>query len=464
MIELVPRFPVLSSRVGKAWTNKPVLESVPLSEETIAQRVTSKTFTTSAKQDAVQAIFQECLPWGVSFDPETGNLLRIGRLLNETTGETSIVLAIDHILSDGRGSLNLMPYILQPDLAPSTSDGALPPSLEERVNVKPAMSTLLKVIFQALILPRLPTWLVPRSILPTTFWPYKPLAGDIDSYSKAISPLEAEVGILVGDWKAEQVAQLSSIFSSPSSPVTLHAILSACSMATLWIIDSQSESEPQKSALNVKLTTPTSERNPALGHPAILGNYVGIVDTELTLNAASDVLQIARRYSLQVRQAKASGSTPTSWGLLDYIDDPDTLNEGGSDLTGWDTFFLEKAASKTPFSGSLEVSNVGLAPEVDATIQKQIKSFYWMQTPTGVGAAININVVGCRSMDSSSKFGDINFSLTWRKDSAPDGKLNAEHVNEYKKVLESLPKAIVKLHEANVPCILLALRDCVGRL
>ncbi|KAK9893624.1 hypothetical protein P389DRAFT_175226 [Cystobasidium minutum MCA 4210] len=459
---LVKRYPILSSRVGRSWTSKPVLERIDLSDEAISQRIKSKTIQAEEGFPSSEAIFEECLSWGISRDPDTGDLWRVGRFLNETTQDVSIVFSVDHLLGDGRGSLNLLPLLVSPDPDVTSSTSSLPPALEDRVDVRPAISTVLKAILQALVVPKLPTWMVPAFFLPKPFWPYLSSHADTStSFHKQVLPLEAPVGVLVAGWNADEAAQLAATFSQRGAATSIQGMIAACCMGALWMTEKIGETagHTDSSGFNIKTTTPTSERSKSLGHPDILGNYVGAVDSEAVINSASDLIQLAKQYNMEIKQAKASKSPPRAFGLLDYIDDPEVTNESRSELTGWDKFFVEKASSKTPYGSSIEISNLGLAPPLDAELQSEVKSIDWIQTSTAGGAAININVLGGQPTESGSRYGDLRFSITWRKDSAPSGRLSDERVKEFRRVLRRLPSVIRKLEEEGSPLTLSAIRQ-----
>lgn len=434
-------YPILCSQIDKASSNKPVLKTVPFDEKTVYSRVLEKTIRTKKGTDAARIILQECLQWGAAFNPESGDLWRVGRYLDETSGEVTVVLCADHILGDGRGVLCMLTKLLNGSIVSPDIPATLPPALEDKVSIKPALTTLLRVIVQALLVPKLPAWLVPDFLKPKTFWPFDIPVAISETLPPTKSVLQAEVGILVGRWNTSQVQQIRSALDKSLPSATLHAVMSACAMAALWIADSQISHEASARNTRIKLTTPTSERSRNLGHPEILGNYVGSVDTVKQMGPTSDFLQIVGAYSDELRRNIDSKLPATAWGMLDYIDDPDISNSKDG-LDGWTSFFLDKATSKEPYSGSLEVSNLGLVPLPGDKLQKDIKRFAWMQTPTAIGSALAMNVVGCRSREMTQKQGDISLSITWRKDSVAFGRLSESWVGEFVRVLEQLPDVI----------------------
>lgn len=455
---LVKVYPNLRCRVEHIPTNKPILQAMPFLEDTVFSRVIEKTIHSNKLESTAQAALTECLAWGSTFNPDTGDLWKIGRFINETNGEIAIVLSADHIIGDGKGTLMLLARLLSRADIPTYYASKLAPALEERVNVKPAFATLVKVIVQALLVPKLPVWAVPAFLKSKPYWPFD--CPDVAKSSEHKSALQAEIGILVSGWTASQVGRVRSAIAKNASSTSIHTIISACVLAALWITEAGEVDGTSGRDTRVKLTTPTSERDQALGHPDMLGNYVGAFDTEMQLSSSSDFLQILAQYNEEMRARVASKSPSTSWGLLDYIDDPDT-SSSQSGLNGWETFFLEKATSKEPFSGSIEVSNVGLAPMSEEGTRSHIKSIDWMQTPPAIGSAIAMNVVGCRGANSEDKQGDLKFSLTWRKDSVAGDRLSQVWVGNFKKVLEALPEVIAQRGENNLPLTLGALRQAL---
>lgn len=463
MHHLAKDYPILSCRVDKAWTSKPVLEHITLSDAVISERVTAKTVhdEDGNSNSVLENIFQECIQWASKFEPETGDLWRVGRYLDNDSGKVYLTFSVDHILGDGRGALHLLPLIVKPELKTAESALAIPPALEDHINIKPTIATILNAVLQSLIIPKLPSWMVPAFLAPKPFWPYDSAPQTSSSPSKERLPLEAPVGVLVGKWTGPQVKRLYDIFAKHGDGTSMQGIISACCMGALWMVESQDAiaTEATSRSVQIKLTTPTSERNTTLGHPHILGNYVGTVDTEAAVNGDSDLVQLARQYSEELKKAKASKSPPKAWGLLDYIDDPVITEESGSELTGWEKFFLEKAASKSPFGSSIEISNLGLMPALDANSQAAMTSVDWMQTPTAIGAAMTVNVLGAQPAEVQSRFGELHFTIAWRVDSAPGGRLSAHQVGEYKRLLQELPNALSELARGATSLSLTAARD-----
>lgn len=441
MESLVWQYPSLACRVVDGSTKKPLFEVYRTDDSTISTRIVERSISVDPNQTLAEMVFKECIRWGSEFHPETGNLWRLGRFVKKENGQVAVALCVDHIIGDGKGTLNLFAKLLDNATMQPDNRVDLPPALEDKVNIKPAISTLVKVIIQALVVPKLPRWLVPQFLKARTFWPFDHAESETSSHT-CISTLQAEVGVFVSGWTAPQVTKLRSTLVKQTPGITLQAIISASAMTALCIVENTIGKEGTKRIVAMKLTTPTSERNAALGHPDALGNYVGSIDTEACLSSTSNFVDVASSYGQQLRAAVESKSPPTSWGLLDYIDDPDTSGSSQGELTGWETFFLEKATSKEPYSSSIEISNVGLVPQLSHQVQSGIQSFDWMQTPTAIGSAMTINVVGDRPGSDEAQHGHLSFSVTWRRDSVPDGRLSETSVRKFKAVLEALPDLI----------------------
>lgn len=440
---LCQQHPVLRSRVLHATTNKPVLQALPFDENTAYARVVEQSIRLSPETNTAQGIFQLCIRWAATFNVETGDLWRVGRIVNETNGEIAIVLCADHIVGDGRGTLGLLVKLLDDSFVSIEGQASLPPALEDRVNVRPVFSTLAKAIIQAILLPKLPRWIVPEFFKPTTFWPYDAPDEGLETSLVVKPALQAETGILVSQWCASQVRQMQSAMRKHEPSITVQGMISGCAMVALWINEVQTWRNPMDQGTRIRLTTPTSERNMDLGHSDILGNYVGAVDTDTQLSSDSKFLQIIIDYTAHLHHQVTNKLPPTTWGMLDYIDDPDT-SAGEEGLNGWTHFFLQKARSREPYSGSLEVSNLGLAPLFSSEVQRQVRRVDWMQTPTAVGSALAMNVVGYKCPETLENQGDISFSVVWRRDSVGRDRLSESFVETFVTILKGLPDIIAK--------------------
>ncbi|KAJ9123219.1 hypothetical protein QFC22_001413 [Naganishia vaughanmartiniae] len=352
----------------------------------------------------------------------SNNLLwRVTRYRPRTRGVAAfLALTINHVISDGKSGLALFDALLgetkvtqQPSKETSPPSERFPRALETTVDCRPGYGFMMGVIWNELLIPRLPEFIAKR-VKRTACWPgVPPLAGlPGQQIHRHLSLSSRTLAKLKATGKRHQVD-------------TLHPIFEIAAVAALWctIVDSE-----RPSPLIVGHSTPISIRDGLLSHPIISGNYVAGLDTEVSCSAHGEesFWQETRKYAEWLRSTEGRQKAIQTMGMLVHIPDGQNEVDAGSPApTGWETFLLDKA-SRAP-AASIEVSNLGYLPRLPPSAS----SVTLAQTNI-FGPPIIVNAVGHAT--------GTDFVICWRTDAfaLSKGKKMEDFVRAFAAVLECL--------------------------
>lgn len=322
-----------------------------------------------------EQLLQRFLVDGLSFLLEKGPLWKVVLLL-PSQGEPlpRVALLIEHVLADGTGARNLFAELLSllHNLPTSSSpvSSALPPSLEATVDTRPSYRTLLSVVWNELLSPRLPAIIRPAPAAPC--WPNIAASqGDVSKQPSLVKLLTLPV---------ETVTAIRA--AGKTSGLSVQTLLHSSTMAAL--VRTCGEDQP----VRLVGTTPVSLRSEAAGHPNGTGNYVGVYDKDETLSLSSPFISLCRSYATGIVSPAERKKIQAGVGMLAYI--PDPVNGPDTDKTGFEMFLAEKV--KNGCQQSFEVSNLMVLPETGWEQHGSDFKVLWTQAGSCTGPALTISV------------------------------------------------------------------------
>lgn len=383
--ELLRKYPILRCAVEGAHTREP---------RYVAMEKLSATELVEVREEDGQrpeVVLQRGMEEGKTFDLEKGPLWKVVLFWEGKNAESKqrILLILNHVLSDGTGTRNLFAKLIAllhtpPTSLPSSKEAAiaLPPTQESTVDLRPSYAHMARVIFAELVVPRLPAFLQPKPSPPC--WPNPPLLKPLDQ-TTAIKHLSIP-RIVVAVIKREAGCNYIK---------TLHPTLHTAALASFVIALSKHCATDDAILPPLVGQTPLSIRSSALGHPSATGNYVDDLPTSSRPSAFSldtPFWPACRDYAARLASRPKGQS---GMGMLAFIPDP-PLSGAEGERTGWEKYIEEKCGSSNPFSGSFEVSNLGVLPATgwDRAEDKPTGGIEvcWAQTAAAMGPALCLNV------------------------------------------------------------------------
>lgn len=320
-----------------------------------------------------------------------------------------LAVTINHVISDGKSGLALFDGLLDsasgPASAESHADEHFPPSLESTVDTRPGYRYMTNVIWNELIVPKLPSFISAR-VKQAPSWPGRPPLIREARRSYAYISLDAtQTSNLKANGKCHQVD-------------TLHPILEMAAVVALWSTFNASE---------IVCSTPISIRDTARGHPSITGNYVGNLETRHgSANGDDDFWARTRECSTWLKSDSGRRQAISAMGMLAHI--PDGLNDvepSSSTPTGWESFLVDKM-SRAP-STSLEVSNLGYV-----RLSPSAESVTFAQTPSPATPVV-VNAVGHPN--------GLSLLVCWRAGAFAQGDLDVgDFAKAFKAVVSGLAR------------------------
>lgn len=388
-----------------------------------------------------------------STDLERGPLWRVQ--LNPVEGVCGqalpwcmVVLATEHVVNDGRGTLNLLQMLLQRAQPVPPQLTTIPPASDAIFDFKPSTGYMLGVVWQELVLPKLP---LPRKITAklrgSTSWPATASSASGGAKSDLVRPPKdcdpaSHVILVSAPNLITNLKRLAQEHVEPKSgtkkAATLHAIVHTLALASLFAAIAQPRMQAKGTALdNLSLVmgtgTPISLRNegfaaaqskkrgltlaPAVESarvdaplPATTGNFVSSHVDTIEVHGGDTFWRLTNRFASNLSSLQARKVAKQRMGMLSYIPEFNKSAVGDQDeadrapatayANGWEKFIGDKVESATPFDAAFGVSNLGLIDVsqlgVECTEQRRwnVAVATWAQAPAPQGEAFCIDVVG----------------------------------------------------------------------
>lgn len=349
--EVLVKFPLLGAEIRGSQRRNPYFAPRPtaltpkdfLSEQKLEDGTTCDEVLVSAIQSAESADRDGPL-WQViryAYNPVAAS-----------SATTYLAISAQHELLDGIGLLRLTHALTADSIDDLPSEPFGTPVGMSTPEYKPSISFLLPLIYTEMIVPALPTWLQDY-LRPTPVWPVK----------IELHPSKAPWASSTLSLDPELVNQLSQA-GKTNNVKTLHPILK---VAYLLAIRSVYGNDSENLAPGVKFVgqTPRNERDPALDHPWMTGNYTSSFEWTLPDSSAYDTFWTAARECYEYGiSPKAISSGRQKMGTLAYLPDPDppvvSKSNDPKRATGWEDHYTTRFESGVdPYSESLSISNLG---------------------------------------------------------------------------------------------------------
>ena len=332
-------------------------------------------------------------------------------------GSCLVVLSTDHVINDGRGTLNLFSLLLSSSPLPSPACDPIPPASDRLFDFAPSTSYMLGVVWQELVLPKLP---LPRSIKVKlsgkVSWPAS-CPNDLVATPKDCAPALNVIVVSTPDLIAKLKNQ-ARLHSEGGKPATIHAMLHHLALVALYAAttaNGQQQVLGSCTPISLRDQPPATKRRsstPTL--PATTGNYVASYTENFRLSASSSFWHLINRFSLRLASRAGRSAAQQHMGLLAYIPDfesqpqnsnHDSVGKSPSSeikfANGWEKFFATKTSSKQPFDSAINVSNLGPIHLSSPIPAYTLDSLTWSQSHTPQGDAFGLDVLSA-SPDSFS--------------------------------------------------------------
>ncbi|KIS66383.1 uncharacterized protein UMAG_05377 [Mycosarcoma maydis] len=404
-----------------------------------------------------------------------------------------VVLSTDHVINDGRGTLNLFQMLLrsdslvQSDSATTPDRTVIPPASDKVFNLRPSITYMLGEAWRELILPKLPlprnvkARLCPPASWPMSAWTCKDRRHSVAGGNQIVGASwqckpDLDVILVSSPNLISNIKKLSRTHVDPTArkPATMHSIIHTLALVALFAAVTQSHDSDNSGDSGFQLVlesaTPISLRDQAgltkrrkgkahVRLPATTGNFVSSYTESYRLTGRESMWAFTHRFGSALASVKGQRLAKQHMGLLGYIpdfddsmvkhpsekrDDDQVLPSGAECdrryLNGWEKFFGERAMSLTPYSSALTVSNLGLVQVSNVSIDAgsdsrwSVEAATWAQSHTPQGEAFNLDVVGFLNTHNSQRTECLSIALSTR----PDAFANRSLFSTFKSYLQRL--------------------------
>ncbi|KAL1743214.1 hypothetical protein HDZ31DRAFT_83557 [Schizophyllum fasciatum] len=394
ILELQQHFPLLRSTVVNARTRAPLFQQRPAiyaAEDILRHEV----FDTMADgtEEKKRVLYNESNR--MAAEDDTRPRWQVTIFDSSPPGDKSyLALSVDHVLLDGMGLILLTQALLAPDVSslPTESLGKIP-LYEDTVDLRPPYSYLLPIVWQELVVGKLPSFLQQYVRQPKTWF----------GSSTQRPPLECDWDLALVELQASLVTSVKATGKS-FGVQTLHPLLKTAYFAAMWAVFAQ---RSERAPFVLHANTPRSERAAVLGHAYCTSNYASSIDVERAVCGGDDFRETARAIAAVLASPRGVQQGRWAIGMLALIPDPvsDPARAGTDRPTGWEDYFLDKAGSASPFGGSLGLSNLGYA-----RLPGGAKDLVWTQAAWPCAAVLSANAVGHE--------GGLRVTTVWREGAA----------------------------------------------
>lgn len=251
------------------------------------------------------------------------------------TSATQSYIAVSglHDLFDGIGILRLSQAVLMDSVAELPFEVVMPP-IEDKLDIRPSYTFLLPVIWQALIVPKLPRPI--RSFFEERrAWP-----GSLNHASTTSCP----AAVSVFDLEADSLTQLRT--KGKQHGTTLTAVLEIAITTAIWHVHGNDY---------LRSDVPANQRSAT--DPYCTGCYVASYTSTRTLSPTMVFWGLVSSVPYGRKQNPAAlQEARMRVGMLAYVPDGPRDDPGP---TGWESFLRESMNSNTPYDASVELSNLG---------------------------------------------------------------------------------------------------------
>lgn len=462
---LLPQYPLLGHCIRNARSRTPSFTPVTPAptakdilfvgtklDETVEDEAKLLSQVLLAEQNALKS----------ELDIEKGPLWRV-RLHPIDQARCLVVLATDHVINDGKGTLNLFSMLLQSS-DPAVKVGENVPQASDKVfNFKPSTRYMLGVVWKELILPKLPlpSKLKARLCGPAS-WPAEPspasgsrkrkaehaLGLDSTKSPKKCAPV-LDVMLFSAPNLITNLKKLAKANIDPTSKAkkaaTLHAIIHTLVLVSLYAAISPSsnaelvletgtpislreEAPPLKRRRNRSTTLPLEpavESSGAAELPVTTGNFVSNYNALFRIRPNDTFWHFTNRFATSFSSPSGRKLAKQHMGMLAYIPDFESepsLEKGEMYRNGWEKFFGEKINSASPFDSALTLSNLGMMDTSMLSVEGwKVREVSWAQSKGPRGEAFGVDVVGFGDVGGEQK---LSLALSSRPEAFADKELH----------------------------------------
>ncbi|OCF56857.1 hypothetical protein L486_05712 [Kwoniella mangroviensis CBS 10435] len=374
--ELQQHFPLLYASVEGARSTKPYFQSRkevwPPSEILFH---TTYTPSSDAKEELGQVFCEEPDVLAKKQDFYSGPSWQVRIHTHPAQPRAYLTLAIDHIYNDGRGLLALLGCLLADDISslPYEKLSSIP-RVEDTVDMKPSLGYFLPIVFDKLLLPKLPNF-IQSYFKKSPTWP---------STSIRQGPIDLPAGQSIISIPLDLLSKLK-IVSKEHGIKTLHGLLKAIYMVGVWSVYRHT-----LTPFIIRGSTPRSERDSALGHPLCTGNFVSSHKVDIPLEGNDDFWTVATKVSNHLIYPQSIKYGRMDMGMLACVPDGefDPPHEDPRRVTKWEDFFLTQAYSETPFNESFSFSNLGVTK-----LPQGAEDLIWGQEASPYAPPFNVSLI-----------------------------------------------------------------------
>ncbi|KAK4687163.1 hypothetical protein P7C73_g2954, partial [Tremellales sp. Uapishka_1] len=286
-----------------------------------------------------------------------------------------VALSVDHVLTDGIGIVLLTQALLSPDItALPIEDFSHLASLEETISVVPSWRNTIPIVWNALVLPKLPTF-IQNYLRPSPTWPTE----------CAKPPVECPTLLSFQHLPISLIDPIKAL-GKARGVLTLHPILKIAYLVSLWSL--YRDTMPADT-FNLFTRTMRSERRTSLNHSYCTMNYVSSVVYDFAASPTDDFWDRARAFSTYMRLDSTITDGRQQMGMLAYVPDPAHHVPTEHAPTGWEEFFLKDATSRKPPHEAVGMSNLGYT-----TLPPNAEDLMWAQGASPFGGGIGVSLIG----------------------------------------------------------------------
>ncbi|WWD05323.1 hypothetical protein V865_003396 [Kwoniella europaea PYCC6329] len=374
--ELQQHFPLLYASVEGSRTTTPYFQSrKEVWPPSVILFHTTYTPLSDAKEELGEVFCKEPDVLAKKQDFYSGPSWQVRLHTHPAHSRAYLTLAIDHIYNDGRGLIALLDCLLADDISSLPYEKLFSiPRVEDTIDMKPSLGYFLPIVFDKLLLPKLPDF-IQSYFKKSPTWP---------STSIRQGPIGLPAGQSIIAIPLDLLSKLK-IVSKEHGIKTLHGLLKTIYMVGVWSVYRHT-----LTPFVIRGSTPRSERDPKLGHPLCTGNYVSSHKVDIPLKGDDKFWTIATKVSDNLIDPQLIKFGRMDMGMLAWVPDGefDPPHEDSRRATKWEDFFLTQAYSETPFNESFSFSNLGVTK-----LPKRAEDLIWGQEASPYAPPFNVTLI-----------------------------------------------------------------------
>lgn len=326
LLEIVP---ALSAKVVDSNTKEPKWSS--LDRKIASNEVLN--LHTGIGEVGLQEILSKQLSLGMSLDPRQPPMWKVDVHFQPNSKVYYIGLSVNHCVADGKGCFNLFKLLVSPpfdlsndltqrqiEIIRGSSETCFPEASDVVFNMKPGWVTFLKVIFKALVIPKLPRF-IRVSLEERQHWPYR--------IEKEIKNCQPNL-ILIQFKRKDFLKDLKENCIGFGSIKTIHSVIHSSIIVGILSLTSvenenkiEGDGDRSEAGFDViKSGTPINLRKEE--HGLVAGNFISEFEWTEEINGKDALFwEITKRYDSVLNSAEGRKQALSQFGMLAYVSDVD---------------------------------------------------------------------------------------------------------------------------------------------